>query len=85
MHHPRLERSNSPFFAAFQPDNIEPTEAENRLAQRAEVALVGATLAGTPLHQLPTPTQPMLLPADFDDDDDDTAELSEFNPEGNLS
>ena len=75
---------NSPFFAAFQPDSTEPTEAETRLTQRAEVALVGATLAGTPLHQLPTPARPALMPADFDEDDD-AEELSEFDPEGNLS
>jgi len=78
---------NSPFFSAFQPDiTAESTDADNRLAQRAEVALVGATLAGTPLHQLPTPAHAALLPADFDDDDDsDTEELSEFDPEGNPS
>lgn len=77
---------NSPFFAAFQPDGTELTEADTRLADRAEVALVGATLAGTPLHQLPTPAHPALLPTDFDDnDDDDAEELTEFDPEGNLS
>lgn len=77
---------NSPFFAAFQPESTEPTEADLRLTERAEVALVGSILAGTPLHQLPTPTHHALLPADFDDDDDsDTEELSEFDPEGNPS
>ncbi|MGO4104681.1 Mu transposase C-terminal domain-containing protein [Leifsonia sp. YAF41] len=75
---------NSPFFASFQPDGTEPTEGDARLTQRAEVALVGATLAGTPLHQLPTPTQPALVPTDFDDDDTEE-ELPEFDPEGNHS
>jgi len=80
---------NSPFFADFQPDASDPTAAERRLAERAEVALVGATLAGTPIHQLPTPERPALLalsPFDFDDDeDDDSDELHEFDPEGNNS
>ncbi|WP_167738006.1 Mu transposase C-terminal domain-containing protein [Cryobacterium sp. MDB2-10] len=76
---------NSPFFAEFQPDGTEVAEAEDRLAQRAEVAFVGATLAGTPLHHIATPTYSAPLPEDFDTDDDDAEELSEFDPEGNLS
>ena len=77
---------DNPFFAAFQPDKSDPTAAEKRLSERAEVALVGATLAGTPLHQHPVPPQNALSPIDFDDDDDDTTEeLHEFDPEGNPS
>lgn len=82
--------STSPFFASIQPD-IDRTEADARraevdarFAQRAQVAFVGATLAGTPLHQLPTSPQLSLTPVDFDDDDDDTDELLEFDPEGNF-
>ncbi|WP_104088713.1 Mu transposase C-terminal domain-containing protein [Cryobacterium sp. N19] len=81
--------SKSPFFASIQPD-IDPTEADARRAQidarlerRAEVALVSATLAGTPLHQLPTSPQLDLTPVDFDADDD-TDELLELDAEGNF-
>ena len=56
------------------------------MEQRAEVALIGSTLAGTPLHQVPTNAPLELLPADFDEDDEeDDDELFEFNPEGNYS
>lgn len=75
--------SKSPFFASIQPD-IDTAAADARLAQRAEVALVGTTLAGTPLHQLPTSPHLTLTPVDFSEDDDDTDELLEFDPEGNL-
>lgn len=75
--------SKSPFFASIQPD-IDTAEAEARLTARAEVAFIGATLAGTPLHQLPALPPLALMPADFDEDDDDTDELLEFDPEGNF-
>ena len=77
---------SSPFFGELQPDNDTEAdiEAEQRLAQRAEVALVGATLAGTPLHQLPTLPPAPLLPTDYNDIDEDD-DLPEFNPEGNQS
>ena len=84
--------SKSPFFANIQPD-IDTTAADARRAeldarfeQRAQVAFVGATLAGTPLHQLPTGPHLALTPVDFDDDedDDDTDELLEFDPEGTF-
>ena len=78
--------SNSPFFAQLQPDVTELSKAERLAEKRAELALVGATLAGTPLHQIPTTTTPALPPTDFDEnDDEDAGELYEFNPEGNYS
>lgn len=69
--------ANNPFFAALQPQQTEPF-ADNR----AEVAYVGATLAGTALHQPQSTPQPIAPPVDFTDDDDVDA-LAEFNPEGN--
>jgi len=78
--------ANSPFFAQLQPDGAEMSNAARLVEQRAEVALIGSTLAGTPLHQVPTNAPLELLPADFDEDDEeDDDELFEFNPEGNYS
>jgi putative transposase len=80
------DAARSPFYAQTTPDNEKPDEAELRFAQRAEVAAVRNALAGMPIIHLAENNQPLTpIADDFVDDDDDTTELLEFEPEGNLS
>lgn len=75
---------NRPFFGLMTPDGSDLTDIDPELAQRGEVALVSSMLAGTHLHQAPTPAPTALLPTDFDDDDN-VEPLSEFTTESDQS